>query len=513
VAVSFEHLAQVSRDLAAARGRLAKRETWCRALASCEPDEVARVVAWLAGEVTVEGLGPAKVSSWARLAPAVDPAPCSLERVDGALGDLDTLQALVCGMHPEARAFFARAVIGNLRQGSAEGLALDALAAYYDVDLDHVTRARAVMGSVSRLAGCLARGEALPTALTVGAPLEVMLATSAADVAETAVGIEDCVLEWKVDGVRAQVHRRGGVVSVFSRAGKLLGEGVRAWLASSVWLTDADFVIDAELVVNDPQGRPLSFQETFAALSGPNLDGRAARLLAFDCMHHAEKDLRDQPLVERRAVLAKIVPAAWHMPSCVICASAADARAKAQSFFSEACAAGHEGVMVKRVQSTYRAGDRGKDWYKVKHVDTVDLVVLAAEWGSGRRTGWLSNLHLGARASDGTLVMVGKTFKGLTDIMLTWQTERLRALMVSQSSHVVHVRPELVVEVAFNDVQWSPRYPGKVALRFARVVRHRPDKNPAVPGAVESLERLQARLPESLRGRLSPKVDRQLRLF
>ena len=253
-------------------------------------------------------------------------------------------------------------------------------------------------------------------------------------------------------------------------------------------------VVDGEVVLVGPDGAARPFQDTFSAVAskGPARAGDRIEVFLFDCMHRDGQDLLDAPLSARREALAAIAPARIRMPS-VEAASAAEA----ETFLRTSLEAGHEGIMVKDLASPYRSGARGRAWLKVKEFTTVDLVVLAAEWGHGRRKGFLSNLHLGARRDDGTFCMVGKTFKGLTDEMLRWQTERLQTLATGSDRHVLTVRPELVVEVRFNDVQRSPRYPGAVALRFARVVRYREDK-PA--SEADTLASLVARAPEAAPG-------------
>jgi DNA ligase 1 len=308
--------------------------------------------------------------------------------------------------------------------------------------------------------------------------------------------------------VRAQVHKAQGRVAVFSRQGNDITAGCRPLLAAFEALEAGAAVLDGEVALVGPDGKARPFQDSFSAIASRQVsrDGDTLQAFLFDCLHRDGVDLLDEPLATRLDALQAIAPAGLLVPRL----RSRDVAA-AQSFYAEALAAGHEGVVIKDLASPYQLGARGRAWQKVKEHTTVDLVVLAVEWGSGRRKGLLSNLHLGARRADATFCMVGKTFKGLTDEMLRWQTARLQELETRRDRHVVFVRPELVVEIRFNDVQRSPRYPGGIALRFARVVRHRSDK-PARD--VEPLEALVARLPEGM-GQ-EPKVRaarRQLSLF
>jgi DNA ligase-1 len=297
------------------------------------------------------------------------------------------------------------------------------------------------------------------------------------------------LVEWKVDGLRVQVHKRGTELSLFSRQGNDITAGCGPVLGALRALP-GEAIADGEIVLTGPGGLARPFQETFSAIASkaPPRPDESLRVYLFDCVHRDGKDLLDEPLSVRREALAGFAPEALRMPG--VLATTLD---EARAFQRGALDAGHEGVMVKDLGSTYRFGARGRAWQKVKEFTTVDLVVLAVEWGSGRRKGTLSNLHLGARRDDGSFCMVGKTFKGLTDALLRWQTEKLGALMTETDGHVVRVRPELVVEIRFNDVQRSRRYPGGIALRFARVVRYREDK-PA--GEADLLSSLVARLPE-----------------
>jgi DNA ligase-1 len=306
-----------------------------------------------------------------------------------------------------------------------------------------------------------------------------MLASTAATVAE-ALGDEPVVVEAKLDGARVQVHRDGDAVAVFTRNLNDVTHRMPEVVAAAAGLPVRSVVLDGEALALDGDGRPRKFQETMSRVGRErDLDAHAGdvplSVRFFDVLHADGEDVLDRPLEERLEVLRRVVPDELRVDQLVT-TDADDAAA----FLATTLAAGHEGVMVKTLGSPYEAGRRGASWRKVKPVHTLDLVVLAAEWGSGRRRGWLSNLHLGARTDDGDgFVMLGKTFKGLTDELLTWQTEQLLERETDREGHIVHVRPELVVEIALDGVVRSTRYPGGLSLRFARVRGYRPDKDPA----------------------------------
>jgi DNA ligase 1 len=286
------------------------------------------------------------------------------------------------------------------------------------------------------------------------------------------------------------VHRDGGEVAVFTRTLDDITARVPEVVAAALALPVGSAVLDGEVIALHPDGRPHPFQVTAGRVgSRLEVERLAATLpltvFLFDLLHLDGQDLLDRPGAERHAALAATVPEPLRIPRTVTADPAA-----AATFLADSLARGHEGVMVKSLAATWEAGRRGAGWIKVKPVHTLDLVVLAAEWGHGRRRGWLSNLHLGARDPSGGFVMLGKTFKGLTDKLLTWQTERLLELEVSRDAYTVHVRPELVVEIAFDGIQTSPRYPGGMALRFARVLRYRPDKRPEEADTVQAVRAL-----------------------
>jgi DNA ligase-1 len=310
-----------------------------------------------------------------------------------------------------------------------------------------------------------------------------MLASSA-DSLETAFErVTPAAVEWKLDGVRIQVHRAGDDVRVFTRTLDDITTRIPEVVEVALGLGVEAAVLDGEVIALKEDGRPHPFQVT-----GSRVGSRSAReelpltAFVFDVLHLDGEDLIDRPAHERYAAMAAVVPEHLRIPRIVT----EDAE-EAGAFFRDALERGHEGVMVKSLDTPYTAGRRGAGWIKVKPRHTLDLVVLAAEWGHGRRRGWLSNLHLGARDPEGGWVMLGKTFKGLTDELLTWQTEKLQELAVSSDDWVVHVRPELVVEIAFDGLQRSSRYPGGLALRFARVLRYRPDKSAGEADTIETV--------------------------
>ncbi|HEX6420364.1 MAG TPA: ATP-dependent DNA ligase [Acidimicrobiales bacterium] len=397
-----------------------------------------------------------------------------------------------------------RLLVGELRHGALEGLVTDATARAFGVPLDAVRRAAMLAGDLPRVAAIAREAGAdglAAVGLTVMRPLQPMLAQTAPDVAAAlalATGRKPgdepgaVSVEWKLDGARIQVHRSGDDVRIFTRNLNDVTDRLPGIVGLVRSLPARALVLDGEAMGVDEDELPRMFQDTMSAFGrrreGPGgHPGAELRSRFFDVLHVDGDDLVDRPLTERLAALEAIA-ARWRVPGVVTTDPA-----EAQRVLDESLATGHEGVMVKDAASTYDAGRRGGAWRKVKPVHTLDLVVLAVEWGSGRRRGWLSNLHLGARdPGSGDFVMVGKTFKGLTDELLTWQTRRFLELETSRDDWVVRVRPEQVVEVALDGVQQSSRYPGGVALRFARVRRYRDDKPAA---EADTIDAVRAMLP------------------
>ncbi|MCG8468850.1 MAG: ATP-dependent DNA ligase [Gemmatimonadetes bacterium] len=380
-------------------------------------------------------------------------------------------------------AFLRSLLLGDLRQGAARGVMLEAIAAATGAEADEVraahTRSGDLVGTLDALErpGSAAAGDASRT-VRLFRPLSPMLAGSAETVDEALAKLGEALVEAKADGARVQLHRRDGVVRIFSRTGNDVSASVPEIVAATESFDGDDFVLDGEALVWT-DGRPRPFQVTMRRFgaAGADRDTRAAlplRVFVFDCLYANGRETLDLPLSERRSLLEDIVPAELRLPSRRVATD--DELASATAFAETVRATGFEGVMVKSLTATYGAGRRGSAWLKVKPVHTLDLVVLAAEWGSGRREGWLSNLHLGARDPEGGFVMLGKTFKGLSDALLEWQTEALQAIEIRRTRRTVWVRPELVIEIAFDAVQESPRYPAGLTLRFARVKGYRPDK-------------------------------------
>jgi DNA ligase-1 len=419
---------------------------------------------------------------------------------------------------PAERQFLVRLLAGELHQGALEGVMIEAVARAAGVPAEEVRRACLLAGSLPEVAQAVLTAAEAPATdgespadgalaalrafrLKVGRPLRPMLASSAPTVAAAMARLSPAALEWKIDGIRIQVHRDGGAVAVFTRTLDDITIRVPEIVEAALALDVRSAVLDGEAVALAPDGRARPFQVT-ASRTGSHMDVARERAQTpltpffFDLLHLNGTDLIDEEASTRQASLAGALPAELLIPRLVT-----DDVTVAEGFFADAVVRGHEGVVVKSLTGRYAAGRRGSEWIKVKPRHTLDLVVLAAEWGHGRRRGWLSNLHLGARDPEtGGLVMLGKTFKGLTDEMLTWQTDRLLDLADPPSGRptgdlrnaygVLWVRPELVVEVAFDGVQASPRYPGGVALRFARVLRHRPDKPASEADTIDAVRAL-----------------------
>ncbi len=490
-------LAATSAAVAASSSRKVKVDLLAAALRRLPPAETAAGVAYLAGELRQRQIG----VGWATLRdlPAAAESPTlSVCTVDAVLDEVgrttgpgsqtrrrDLLTGLFAAATPAEQQFLRAVLTGEVRQGALAGVLTDAVALAAGVPVDAVRRALLLSGDLKEVAGAALHGglDALAAFhLTVGRPLAPMLAQPAADVAQAIERIRPAAVDWKLDGVRIQVHRDGDQVGVFTRSLDDVTGRVPEIVHAARRLPIREVVLDGEAITVDEAGRPRPFQETSsrAARAG----GATLTPYFFDLLHVDGADLIDEPAATRWSTLDAVVPSALRVPRLI----ATDAEA-AREAFAAALAAGHEGVVVKDPESRYEAGRRGGAWLKVKPRHTLDLVVLAAEWGHGRRRGWLSNLHLGARSADGW-VMLGKTFKGLTDDLLRWQTAELLAREVRRDEWTVYVRPELVVEIAFDGVQTSPRYPGGVALRFARVLRYRDDKPAAEADTIDAVRAL-----------------------
>jgi DNA ligase-1 len=482
-------LVDVSGQVAATRSRLAKRELIAgllREVADSGGEEVDVAASYLSGTLRQRrtGLG------WRGLAdlpsPATEPS-VELTEVDAALEQISVLAgsgsqgtrreavtALFGRLTEHEQKFLRNLVTGNVRQGALESVMLDAVAEAADLDLEAVRRAAmfsAPTGPIARAALVGGEDALLDFSLLVGRPVRPMLAGAAADVP---AGVEKVAtafaVDTKLDGIRIQVHKHGNEVSVFTRSLEEISARMPEVVEATRSLPATDLILDGEALTLDAAGRPRPFQET-ASTTATRSGATGIRPFFFDLLLHEGDSLIESPTSERLARLDSVVPEELRVSRLVT-----DSPDEAQQFFDRAVADGQEGVILKRLDAPYDAGRRGSAWVKVKPRHTLDLVVLGVEWGSGRRRGWLSNIHLGARGPDGDFVMLGKTFKGMTDEMLAWQTKRFLELETERSGHVVTVRPEQVVEIAFDGVQQSTRYPGGVALRFARVLRYRDDK-------------------------------------
>jgi DNA ligase-1 len=487
---------ETSRRVAATTSRTAKVDALADCLARAGddgPETVGVVAAHLSGVLPQRRIG----VSWRGLQNLPEPAPepgLTVQEVDAAATAIAAIggSGSATARAAAVRTLFSRAtadeqgwlrglITGETRQGAGDGVMLQAIAKAADVPDAAVRRAVMLAGHAGPVArAALAGGVAALDAVTleVGRPLRPMLAGSAPDVAAALATLGgEVVVETKLDGIRLQAHVDRGTVRLFTRTLEEVTDRMPEITQALAGLGVTAAVLDGEVIALRPDGRPQPFQVT-GALTASTADVERLRRevpltpFFFDLLHLDGADLLDEPGRERWARLGEVVPPSWLPPRLVT-----DDAARAAAFFAALVAGGHEGVVVKDPALPYAAGRRGPGWVKVKPRHTLDLVVLAVEWGSGRRKGWLSNIHLGARdAETGELVMLGKTFKGMTDEMLAWQTERFQQLAVERGDWVVRLRPEQVVEVAFDGVQRSSRYPGGMALRFARVLRYRDDK-------------------------------------
>ncbi|MEU7055947.1 ATP-dependent DNA ligase [Streptomyces sp. NPDC046197] len=498
-------LAQVSREVAATSARSRKIALLAELFRDAEADDVPIVIPYLAGRLPQGRLGVGWKVLGRRVVPAAGPS-LTVREVDARLTELGKVSgagsqaertrivgALMGAATEDEQRFLLGLLTGEVRQGALDAVAVEGLAQATGAPPADVRRAVMLAGSLQTVAqALLAAG---PTALdrfrlTVGRPVLPMLAHSASSVAEAVDKLGASAAEEKLDGIRVQVHRDGDMVRIYTRTLDDITDRLPEVTSAALDLKGERFILDGEVISFGADGRPRSFQET-AGRVGSRVDvATAAETVPvspvfFDALSVDDRDLLDLPFAERHAELARLVPEPMRVRRTLV--SGPDDTAEAERFLADTLERGHEGVVVKALDAPYSAGRRGASWLKVKPVHTLDLVVLAAEWGHGRRTGKLSNLHLGARTADGGFAMLGKTFKGMTDAMLAWQTERLRELAVEDNGWGVTVRPELVVEIAYDGLQKSTRYPAGVTLRFARVVRYREDKRPQEADTVETL--------------------------
>lgn len=504
--MKLEELVQVSAAVASTSGRLDKISKLASLLTQLSSEEVPIAIGFLIGWPRQGRIG----VGWATVSAARESPPAATPSLE--LGDVDKVLDLLMAARGKnsaaARAhllrdlfslatrdeqnFLGNLLIGEVRQGALEGVLLEAIAKAASLPADRIRRATMMTGDLGTVARA-ALGENRETALAeyqlqIFRPVQPMLADSAPTVAEALNAGSPAAIEWKLDGARIQVHRKDDRVAVYTRNLNEVTGAVPEVVEAVSALPGRELILDGEVIALAADGRPLSFQDTMRRF------GRRLEIIKlreelpltpffFDVLLQDGETLVDQPLSARLERLETFVPEAMRVPRIVT-----GNPDEASQFQKDALARGHEGVMVKLMSAPYAAGRRGSAWIKVKEARTLDLVVLAVEWGSGRRKGWLSNIHMGARdPATGGFVMLGKTFKGMTDEILEWQTKELLARETHRDGQVVYVRPELVVEVAFNEVQRSSQYPGGVTLRFARVKGYRPDKKAAEADTIDSV--------------------------
>jgi len=503
-------LVDTSRAVAATSRRSAKVAALAEFLKRLSQDDIGIGAAFLTGETRQGkiGAGYALLSS-VRQGTAASSASLTLSEVDASFATFvdargpgsaarraDLLGHLFSRATPAEQDFLVRLVTGELRQGALDGLMTEAIAAAAHVEPQAVRRAAMYAGTLAAVAQAvltagpdgLARFQ-----LATLSPVAPMLAQSAEDAADALGQLGEAALEWKLDGARIQVHKLNDEVRAYTRNLNDVTGAIPEIMEAVRALPSRELVLDGEAIALDTNGAPRPFQETMRRF-GRKLDVASLRAelplsaFFFDLLRHDHDGLVHRPARERFAAMHEILPASLVVPRIVTASPE-----EAQAFVDAALARGHEGVMAKALEAPYEAGRRGASWLKIKSARTLDLVVLAAEWGHGRRKGWLSNLHLGARdPATGRFAMLGKTFKGMTDRMLAWQTEALLARETHHDDWTVYVRPELVVEIAFNNVQASSQYPSGLTLRFARVKRYRLDKRGEEADSIETVRALHA---------------------
>lgn len=505
----FIELVNASERTTGAAGRLEKTRHLVELLRRLAADEVTVAISYLSGNLRQGrigiGIGISKLFQM-RQHPAATPTLtlCDVDAVFQRIADAEgtgsaTLRRnLLAGLFAQATAaeqgFLSRLIVGELRQGALEGVMIEAVAQAADIPVGIIRRALMMSGNLAQVAlVALTEGASGLSRFSVQlfVPVAPMLAQPAADVGEALERLGEASFEWKLDGARIQLHKRGDEIRIYSRNLNEVTDAVPELVEAARLFPAESMILDGEVLALHPDGSPYPFQATMRRFGRKLNVEQQRRLLPltpffFDCMYLDGEPLIDHPQSERFRLMESAIPACMVVPR-QLCSD----REAAAAFFQDVLRHGHEGIMAKSLNATYQAGRRGNEWLKIKPVQTLDLVVLAAEWGHGRRSGFLSNLHLGARDTEnGGYVMLGKTFKGMTDAMLKWQTERLLELEDGRDSWTVHVRPELMVEIAYSDIQASPRYPGGFALRFARVKHYRPDKLPAEADTVETVRRL-----------------------
>ena len=493
--------------VAATSKRLVKIELLADLLNQLNPEEIEAVVSFLSGATRQgrAGIGYAVVRD-SQAAPALT-ATLEVLDVDRALADLAgikgrgseqqkraRLQSLMALATAEEQQFLKELLLGGLRQGALEGIMFEALSKASGVSADRIRRAAMMAGDTGLVARALlesGEGSLEAWSIRLFQPVHPMLAQSAPDVETALEEMGEAAFEYKLDGARIQVHKSGDEVRIYTRALNDVTSSAPEVVEAARALPARDVILDGEVVSFTADGRPQPFQVTMRRFGRKvELERLRAELpltpVWFDVLYCDGQPLIDHPQSERFTILRSLSPAGHLVPH--ITTSSAET---AGAFLSASLASGHEGVMAKATGSLYIAGARGQSWLKIKKVHTLDLVILAAECGSGRRKGWLSNLHLGARDTEtGGFAMLGKTFKGMTDEMLRWQTKQLLALETSRDAYTVYVEPKIVVEIAYSDIQISPHYASGFALRFARVKRYRTDKTAAEADTFETVREL-----------------------
>ena len=504
----LNRLVDTSQRVAGTRSRLKKRAYLSQCLRETKPCEVALAVNYLCGTLPQGriGLGPSMLRSLAAEGAAVR-ASLTLRQVDDTFESIkntsgsgsqaarrEMLGELFHGATADERRFLVRLILGELRQGALEGVLIEAIADAADLPSPDVRRAVMLAGEPAVVADAVLRDGAKALGrfqLAPLSPIKPMLAQPAENIDGALSTLGQAALEYKMDGARVQIHKLDNEVKIYSRRLNDVTTSLPEIVDTVRLLPARSLILDGEVLALRESGRPHPFQTTMRRFGRKsNVDEIRQSLplsvFLFDCIHRDGDDLIDQSMAQRYEYLDAGTPPALLMPRLITSETEA-----AQSFLQDALNQGHEGVMAKSLASAYAAGNRGADWLKVKQAHTLDLVVLAAEWGSGRRKGWLSNLHLGARnPEDGSFVMLGKTFKGLTDKILEWQTKRLLELEIGREAYVVHVKPELVAEIAVNEIQASSQYPAGLALRFARLKRYRNDKTSGQADTIETVRKL-----------------------
>ena len=483
----LDALVQTSKQVAATSGRLAKIKILADLLRQAQADEIESAIAYLSGTTRQAKVGVGWVTLQKAKAHVGTSARLHLRDVDETLERISTtsgkgsagekervLGELFSKATAEEQDFLVRLMTGELRQGALEGIMVEALAKARDLPATEVRRAVMLTGGLGKVAS----GDISSVKIELFRPIKPMLAKTATDVEEALAELGPTSFEYKLDGIRIQVHKRANEVRIYSRTLNDVTAELPAVRDISTIMDMSECILDGEAIVLGPNGRPVRFQETMKGL-GTGIP------FFFDVLFLDGRSLLDQPYATRANVLAEHVPES-RRPRRLVTPDAT----QAQAFFDAAIGAGQEGLMAKGLESKYEAGRRGGQWFKIKKANTLDLVVLAAEWGHGRRHGKLSNLHLGARDPTGAFVMLGKTFKGMTDELLEWQTKRLQEIETHREGTTVYVKPELVVEIAFNGLQDSSHYPGGLALRFARVLRYRDDKKPEEADTIETVRKL-----------------------